>query len=143
MRRSICPPIRPATAPATTAPAATDASANVTVTTNSVTTETSRSGRHRDRRPGDDGSARPGAQPQPRRPRTTEVVTTTNAEPVAPAAVVIPTIVMDEVPLTDAIKNLARQAGLNYILDPKVSFGPHGRRTAKWLSRIFPSAGKM
>src|SRR6185437_1972116 len=48
---------------------------------------------------------------------------TTNVEP---AAVVIPTIVMDEVPLTDAIKNLARQAGLNYILDPKVSFGPPG-----------------
>lgn len=46
------------------------------------------------------------------------------AAPVAPAAVVIPTIVMDEVPLTDAIKNLARQAGLNYILDPKVTFGP-------------------
>jgi len=33
---------------------------------------------------------------------------------------------MDEVPLTDAIKNLARQAGLNYILDPKVTFGPQG-----------------
>jgi type II secretory pathway component GspD/PulD (secretin) len=36
---------------------------------------------------------------------------------------VIPLIVMDDVPLTDAIKNLARQAGLNYMLDPKVSFG--------------------
>jgi type II secretory pathway component GspD/PulD (secretin) len=33
---------------------------------------------------------------------------------------------MDDVPLTDAIKNLARQAGLNYILDPKVSFGQVG-----------------
>ena len=38
----------------------------------------------------------------------------------------IPLIVMDDVPLTDAIKNLARQAGLNYILDPKVSFGQVG-----------------
>ncbi len=50
----------------------------------------------------------------------------TNAEPGG----VIPLIVMDDVPLTDAIKNLARQAGLNYILDPKVSFGqvgPDGR----------------
>src|SRR6185369_10146455 len=37
-----------------------------------------------------------------------------------------PLIVMDDVPLTDAIKNLARQAGLNYILDPKVSFGQIG-----------------
>ena len=29
---------------------------------------------------------------------------------------------MDEVPLTDAIKNLARQASLNYMLDPKVNY---------------------
>jgi type II secretory pathway component GspD/PulD (secretin) len=36
---------------------------------------------------------------------------------------VIPLIVMDDVPLTDAIKNLARQAGLNYMLDPKISYG--------------------
>ena len=43
---------------------------------------------------------------------------------------VIPLIVMDDVPLTDAIKNLARQAGLNYMLDPKVAFvqvGPDGK----------------
>jgi type II secretory pathway component GspD/PulD (secretin) len=44
----------------------------------------------------------------------------------APAAPVIPLIVMDDVPLTDAIKNLARQAGLNYMLDPKISFGQPG-----------------
>jgi type II secretory pathway component GspD/PulD (secretin) len=39
---------------------------------------------------------------------------------------VIPLIVMDDVGLIDAIKNLARQANLNYILDPKVSFGTIG-----------------
>jgi type II secretory pathway component GspD/PulD (secretin) len=33
---------------------------------------------------------------------------------------------MDDVPLSDAIKNLARQAGLNYMLDPKVTFGQPG-----------------
>ena len=57
--------------------------------------------------------------------------------PVAPAttntaAPVIPLIVMDDVPLTDAIKNLARQAGLNYMLDPKIGYGqpgPDGRPT--------------
>jgi type II secretory pathway component GspD/PulD (secretin) len=38
----------------------------------------------------------------------------------------IPLIVMDDVPLTDAIKNLARQAGINYMLDPKVAFGQMG-----------------
>lgn len=36
---------------------------------------------------------------------------------------IIPLIVMDEVPLTDAIKNLARQANLNYMLDPKINYG--------------------
>ena len=38
----------------------------------------------------------------------------------------IPLIVMDDVPLTDAIRNLARQAGLNYMLDPKIGFGQTG-----------------
>ena len=33
---------------------------------------------------------------------------------------------MDDVPLTDAIKNLARQAGLNYMLDPKIGYGQPG-----------------
>jgi type II secretory pathway component GspD/PulD (secretin) len=38
------------------------------------------------------------------------------------------------VPLTDSIKNLARQAGLNYMLDPKIGFGqpgPDGRPAAQ------------
>jgi type II secretory pathway component GspD/PulD (secretin) len=39
---------------------------------------------------------------------------------------VIPLIVMDDVPLTDGIKNLARQAGLNYVIDPKVVLGQLG-----------------
>jgi len=38
----------------------------------------------------------------------------------------IPLIVMDEVPLTDAVRNLARQAGLNYMLDPKIAYGQPG-----------------
>ena len=54
----------------------------------------------------------------------TDASAQTNA-PAQPGAV-IPLIVMDDVPLTDAIKNLARQAGLNYILDPKVAFGQPG-----------------
>jgi type II secretory pathway component GspD/PulD (secretin) len=47
---------------------------------------------------------------------------------------VIPLIVMDDVPLTDAIRNLARQAGINYMLDPKIGFGqvgPDGKATAQ------------
>ena len=48
------------------------------------------------------------------------------AEAPVDAGAIIPLIVMDDVPLTDAIKNLARQAGLNYMLDPKVAFGQTG-----------------
>src|SRR5579871_1006612 len=43
--------------------------------------------------------------------------TTTTRDPNA----VIPLIVLDEAPLPDAIKTLARQAGLNYMLDPKIT----------------------
>ncbi|HET7623978.1 MAG TPA: secretin N-terminal domain-containing protein [Verrucomicrobiae bacterium] len=43
------------------------------------------------------------------------------------ASATIPLIVMDEVPLTDAIKNLARQANINYMLDPKISYGQTGQ----------------
>ncbi|HWN93589.1 MAG TPA: hypothetical protein VNT99_01040, partial [Methylomirabilota bacterium] len=32
----------------------------------------------------------------------------------------VPLIVIDDVPLIDAVKNLARQAGLNYLPDPKL-----------------------
>jgi len=38
----------------------------------------------------------------------------------------IPLIVMEDVALSEAIKNLARQAGLNYMLDPKVAYGQPG-----------------
>lgn len=65
------------------------------------------------------------AQPQPAEP-------VAGAEPVAsqPDAIaaassdaVIPLIQFQDVPLTTAIDNLARQAGLNYILDPRVPYG--------------------
>src|SRR5689334_6014346 len=62
-------------------------------------------------------------------PATPAPATPTTANSSAP---VIPLIVMDDVPLTDAIKNLARQAGLNYMLDPKIGYGqpgPDGRPT--------------
>jgi len=100
-----------------TAPATNDAAANVVVTTNSAAADTT--------------AAAPAATVAPATteapaPATTAAPSEADSTNAAPAAVVIPTIVMDEVPLTDAIKNLARQAGLNYILDPKVTFGPVG-----------------
>jgi general secretion pathway protein D len=43
---------------------------------------------------------------------------------------VVPLIVIDDVPLTDAIRNLARQAGLNLMFDPRVTaVGADGRQT--------------
>jgi type II secretory pathway component GspD/PulD (secretin) len=36
---------------------------------------------------------------------------------------VIPLIVIDDTPLLDAIRNLARQAGINLMIDPKVGYG--------------------
>lgn len=78
--------------------------------------------------PAADATAQPAATaaPAPAADASAAGLVQTN---IAPGAV-IPLIVMDDVPLTDAIKNLARQAALNYILDPKVSFGqigPDGR----------------
>jgi type II secretory pathway component GspD/PulD (secretin) len=82
------------------------------------------------------------AQPAPTSTTSTTVTSSDAAQAAAPASApvtpitdpaaaaqpgaIIPLIVMDDVPLTDAIKNLARQAGLNYMLDPKVAFGQIG-----------------
>jgi type II secretory pathway component GspD/PulD (secretin) len=76
---------------------------------------------------------------------TTQTATSTNGTAAAPAATattsaaatpveasatnaapVVPTIMMTEAPLTQAIDLLAREAKINYIIDPKVSFGPPG-----------------
>jgi type II secretory pathway component GspD/PulD (secretin) len=60
---------------------------------------------------------------------TNEVTGTIGVAPtneVVEAAPIIPLVVMDDVPLTDAIKNLARQANINYMLDPRVAFGQPG-----------------
>ncbi len=58
------------------------------------------------------------------------VTITTSATP-RPGAV-IPLIVIEDAKLTDAIGNLARMAGLNFLLDPKIGFGqvgPEGKVT--------------
>lgn len=47
----------------------------------------------------------------------------TTTSPAAPSGQLIPLIQFQDVPLTTAIENLARQAGINYILDPKVGYG--------------------
>jgi type II secretory pathway component GspD/PulD (secretin) len=56
----------------------------------------------------------------------TVAATTAPADAAVSTGATIPLIVMDDVPLIDAIRNLARQSGLNYVMDPKVTFGQPG-----------------
>jgi type II secretory pathway component GspD/PulD (secretin) len=51
----------------------------------------------------------------------TETNETASAAPAAPAS--IPLIQFQDVPITTAIENLARQAGINYLIDPKIGYG--------------------
>jgi len=81
-------------------------------------------------------AAEPAATPAAEPPATpvTEPAATPAAEPaptVAPGPVAdatIPLIQFQDVPLTTAIDNLARQASINYILDPKVGYGQPDER---------------
>src|SRR6478736_278261 len=73
------------------------------------------------------------AQNEPAAPAA-EVTTTAAPAAATPAAAtsttgaVIPLIQFQDVPLTTAIDNLARQAGINYIMDPKVGYGQPDER---------------
>jgi type II secretory pathway component GspD/PulD (secretin) len=125
-------------APATTAPSTTNAVTPAATDTNTPPATTTTN------------AVAPTATPA----EATTPATTTNAAPATPTtapttapgtpeatpapatgaarenAAVIPLIQMEDVPLTDAIKNLARQAGINYMLDPKINYGapsPDGR----------------
>ena len=53
----------------------------------------------------------------------TPAVPTDSTAPAQSAAPSIPLIEFQDVPLTVAIENLARQAGINYLLDPKIGYG--------------------
>jgi type II secretory pathway component HofQ len=52
-----------------------------------------------------------------------EVATNASVDAVPDASPNIPLIQFQDVPLTTAIENLARQANINYLLDPKISYG--------------------
>lgn len=66
------------------------------------------------------------AEPPPPTPAAAESAAPAVAEPATPGK--IPLIEFREVLLTTAIDNLARQAGINYILDPKVGYGQPDER---------------
>ena len=56
-------------------------------------------------------------------PATNAATTNVAATIAAAAAAAIPLIQFSDVPITTAIENLARQAGINYMLDPKIGYG--------------------
>ncbi len=64
----------------------------------------------------------PSADAAPAATNETASADSTNAA-AAPSAPTIPLIQFQDVPLTTAIEALARQAGINYLLDPKIGFG--------------------
>jgi type II secretory pathway component GspD/PulD (secretin) len=54
---------------------------------------------------------------------TTSNETASAAKPQPPEPPSIPLIQFQDVPITTAIENLARQAGINYLIDPKIGYG--------------------
>jgi type II secretory pathway component GspD/PulD (secretin) len=60
------------------------------------------------------------AAPKPDEPKP-DAAATPATTPAPGAGEVVPLIVIDEVPLTDAIRNLARQSNLNFQFDPKIT----------------------
>jgi type II secretory pathway component GspD/PulD (secretin) len=61
--------------------------------------------------------AKPAADASPPKPAATDASANATADPNE----VVPLIVIDDVPLTTAIQNLARQANLNFQFDPRIS----------------------
>jgi len=78
--------------------------------------------------------APPATEPAPAEAGQPQASPATPAAPGEPAAAnpneIVPLIVIDDVPLTDAIRNLARQSNLNFQFDPRITAaGPDGRPT--------------
>src|ERR1043166_7310977 len=85
---------------------------------------------------GDPGAPAPTAPPTDGAPQpaSTADASTTSAQPAQAAGAegapeVVPLIVIEDVPLTDAIRNLARQSNLNFQFDPRLTSGADGRAT--------------
>lgn len=67
-----------------------------------------------------------GLAQNPPRAESEQASAAVNSAPPADPNAIIPLILIDDLPLTDAIRNLARQASLNYLMDPKVALGLPG-----------------
>jgi len=81
------------------------------------------------------GAPAPATPPTDGAPQTAPTAEgTTSVQPAQPAGAegapeVVPLIVIEDVPLTDAIRNLARQSNLNFQFDPRLTSGADGRAT--------------
>jgi len=85
-----------------------------------------------------DSGAQPAPQPAATTPGTAataaDTANNTSTTPAQPAGAeaapeVVPLIVIEDVPLTDAIRNLARQSNLNFQFDPRLTGGTDGKAT--------------
>jgi type II secretory pathway component GspD/PulD (secretin) len=61
------------------------------------------------------------ANESPSAATTNETASAAKTQPTEPVS--IPLIQFQDVPITTAIENLARQAGINYLIDPKIGYG--------------------
>jgi len=112
---------QPVTPPENTGATVTTVSSNVVTTTvsNEVTTATTTN------EPAATAETNQVATPSETNSTTSVVTnseTATNTTAVVPV-VTIPLIQFQDVPITTAIENLARQANINYLLDPKINYG--------------------
>ena len=113
--------VTPPAAPVVSAPE----SPSTSTTTSSVTTSTVTTSNATP----DTSAVTPPAAPVVSAPAPeSSSVTTTNeaasaAKPQPPEPPSIPLIQFQDVPITTAIENLARQAGINYLIDPKIGYG--------------------
>ena len=95
--------VAPAAADPTTAPATTTGDASAATTTNSTVAPAATTG------------------DAPAATSSNENASAASTQPPAPPT--IPLIQFQDVPITTAIENLARQAGINYLIDPKIGYG--------------------
>jgi len=105
---------------ASNAPAMTAASPepSSTAATNETTTGTETTGVTASNAP-----AMTAASTEPSSTAATNETTTANASPPAAVPEAVLPIQFQDVPITTAIENLARLAGINYLLDPKIGYG--------------------
>jgi type II secretory pathway component GspD/PulD (secretin) len=107
----------PPTAPAVSAPESPSTTTS-SVTTSTVTTTNETTGASAATSPG-----APAVTANESSSVTTSSETASAAKPQPSEPPSIPLIQFQDVPITTAIENLARQAGINYLIDPKIGYG--------------------